>query len=59
MKKEELLNVLSDININSETGVEAVSLYIKFFYFDSLMGALAFILITGALILLFKLLGLF
>ena len=32
MEKEELLKVLSDVNINSETAVQAVELYVKFFY---------------------------
>ena len=58
MSKEELLNALSDININSETGLEAVSLYIKFLYFDTFMSAIItvviFSLITVILILLFR-----
>ena len=41
MNQEDIKNILSDININSETAVEAVELYIKFMYFDKLLDFLA------------------
>ena len=40
MKTEDILNILSDININSETAVEAVELYVKFMYFEKLLNCL-------------------
>ena len=41
MNQEDIKNLLSDININSETAVEAVELYIKFMYFDKFLDFLA------------------
>ena len=41
MNQEDIKNLLSDININSETAVEAVELYIKFMYFDKFLEFLA------------------
>ena len=50
MKKEELLSVLSDININSETALEAVSLYIKYLYFEQFIQTAMGLLLLGAIL---------
>jgi len=51
MKTEDILNILSDININSETAVEAVELYVKFMYFEKIIDflfGLCFVVIVVA-----------
>ena len=48
MKKEDILNILSDININSETALEAIYLYIKYLYFEQFTQTAVSLLLLGA-----------
>ena len=47
MKTEDILNILSDININSETAGEAVELYVKFMYFEKIIDFLVGLCFVG------------
>ena len=47
MNQKDILNILSDININSETAGEAVELYIKFMYFEKVMDFIACLCAAG------------
>lgn len=49
MSKEEILSVLSDININSETALEAVSLYVEYLRFEKQLECTIFVTFFGCL----------
>ena len=56
MSKQELLSVLSNININSETALEAVSLYVDYLHFEAALDAGAcFVLFGGVILIAFTL----
>ena len=50
MKTEDILNILSDININSETAVEVAELYIKFMYFEKVIDFLVGLCFVGIVV---------
>ena len=50
MNQEDIKNILSDININSETAVEAAEIYIKFMYFERVMDFLSGICFVSVLV---------
>ena len=50
MKREDILNILSDININSETAIDAVELYVKFMYFEKIIDFLICICFVGIVV---------
>lgn len=50
MKKEDILTILSDININSETAGDAIELYIKFMYFETIIDFLICFCFVGIVV---------
>lgn len=50
MNKEDIINILSDININSDTAGEAIELYIKFMYFEKLVDFVVGICFVGMIV---------